>query len=119
MMDRHHRGCRNISRSNNRLQQVETAFVGSSFSSAEDLDEVDRLANHPVLRSLPPGAKRRPPPVWRTTLLRKSRSETGGNNKATGLLSVWAGGDDIYNDEYLNRRSYGGSFMHAIKIVRK
>ena len=28
----------------------ETAFVSQTQSSTEDLDEVDRLANHPVLR---------------------------------------------------------------------
>ena len=28
----------------------ETAFVSSRVSSAEDLDEVDRLANHPLLQ---------------------------------------------------------------------
>ena len=30
---------------------VETAFVSSKNSSKEDLDEVDRIANHPVLRN--------------------------------------------------------------------
>ncbi len=45
----------------------ETAFVSRSCSSAEDLDEVDRLANHPVLRTAP---------QERLLNLRKSRSET-------------------------------------------
>ena len=30
---------------------METAFVSSTRSSTEDLDEVDRIANHPVLRA--------------------------------------------------------------------
>jgi hypothetical protein len=31
-------------------QRFETAFVSSGLSSTEDLDEVDRIANHPLLR---------------------------------------------------------------------
>ena len=49
----------------------ETAFVSQTQSSTEDLDEVDRLANHPVLR---PSSSRS---QWHR--LRKSRSETGGS----------------------------------------
>ena len=46
-------------------QQVfETAFVSSRFSSTEDLDEVDRIANHPLLQQ---------------NRLRKSRSAMGGS----------------------------------------
>ena len=33
-----------------RQTMFETAFVSSRVSSAEDLDEVDRLANHPLLQ---------------------------------------------------------------------
>lgn len=51
---------------------IETAFVGNG-SSHEDLDEVDRIANHPVLRSKPHTNQG---PAWETSL-RKSRSESG------------------------------------------
>ncbi len=59
-MNRHNyrQRCRNynaLSRSTSRL--IETAFVSSAGNSAEDLDEVDRLANHPVLRSVPVGGQ--------------------------------------------------------------
>ena len=42
-----------MQRSRSRSGLIETAFVGggASCSSAEDLDDLDRLANHPVLRS--------------------------------------------------------------------
>ena len=51
---------------------IETAFVSSTRSSTEDLDEVDRIANHPVLRSseLDSG---------RVGGMRRSRSEMGGS----------------------------------------
>uniref|UniRef100_A0A0K2UWR2 SH2 domain-containing protein n=1 Tax=Lepeophtheirus salmonis TaxID=72036 RepID=A0A0K2UWR2_LEPSM len=56
-----------MNRSRSRGRLMETAFVSSTRSSVEDLDEVDRLANHPVLRS-----------SSRTSgVLRKSRSEMG------------------------------------------
>ena len=50
---------------------IETAFVSSTRSSTEDLDEVDRIANHPVLRVAAdsgPGSG-----------MRRSRSEMGGS----------------------------------------
>ena len=54
-----------------RQQIFETAFVSSTKSSTEDLDEVDRIANHPVLReSSEPSSN---------TGLRRSRSEMGGS----------------------------------------
>ena len=40
-------------RSRPRQAIFETAFVSSTNSSTEDLDEVDRIANHPLLRSSP------------------------------------------------------------------
>ena len=58
---------------------VETAFVSQTQSSTEDLDEVDRLANHPVLR---PSSSQ-----WHR--LRKSRSETGGS--VDRGLAPWTG----------------------------
>ena len=58
----------NRSRSKGRL--IETAFISKTNSSTEDLDEVDRLANHPVLRTQTNNER------WR---LRKSRSEMGGS----------------------------------------
>lgn len=64
------------SRSGSRL--IETAFVSRLPSSLEDLDEVDRLANHPVLR---------PSPTSQLGRLRKSRSEMGGS--VGRGLSVW------------------------------
>ena len=64
------------SRSGSRL--IETAFVSRLPSSLEDLDEVDRLANHPVLR---------PSPSSQLGRLRKSRSEMGGS--VGRGLSVW------------------------------
>ena len=64
------------SRSGSRL--IETAFVSRLPSSLEDLDEVDRLANHPVLR---------PSPNSQPGRLRKSRSEMGGS--VGRGLSVW------------------------------
>ncbi len=52
---------------------IETAFVSQTQSSTEDLDEVDRLANHPVLRPMNHDD-------WiNQHRLRKSRSETGGS----------------------------------------
>ena len=62
----------NRSRSKSRL--FETAFVTRTKSSTEDLDEVDRLANHPALRPEPKE------PRWRRSKLRKSRSEMGGSS---------------------------------------
>lgn len=77
-----------MNRSHSRGRLIETAFVSRTPSSTEDLDEVDRLANHPVLR---------PSPVdnWSLTSdngssrLRKSRSETGGS-VGHGLVA-WTG----------------------------
>jgi hypothetical protein len=68
------------SRSGSRL--IETAFVSRLPSSLEDLDEVDRLANHPVLR---------PSPNSHLGRLRKSRSEMGGS--VGRGLSVWGQSD--------------------------
>ena len=51
---------------------IETAFVSSTRSSTEDLDEVDRIANHPVLRSSEPDS-------GRVGGMRRSRSEMGGS----------------------------------------
>merc|ERR1711963_281830 len=54
-------------------QVIETAFVSQTQSSTEDLDEVDRLANHPGLRA-------NTHDEWLLQhRLRKSRSETGGS----------------------------------------
>ena len=81
----------NRSRSKGRL--LETAFVSQSRSSTEDLDEVDRLANHPMLRPSPAretytlgnrrGTQNR---YWRPfrSSMRKSRSEMGGYGSDTG-----------------------------------
>ena len=74
----------NRSRSKSRL--VETAFVSQTQSSAEDLDEVDWMANHPVLRPNPvpensnPGRHRKQTRSWRpfTSSMKKSKSEIGG-----------------------------------------
>lgn len=54
-----------------RQQIFETAFVSSTKSSTEDLDEVDRIANHPVLRDSSESNS--------NTGLRRSRSEMGGS----------------------------------------
>ena len=54
-----------------RQQIFETAFVSSTKSSTEDLDEVDRIANHPVLRNASE-------PQF-VSQLRRSRSEMGGS----------------------------------------
>ncbi len=62
-----------LSRSRSKGRVIETAFVSKTQSSTEDLDEIDRLANHPVLR---------PSPIdgWGSVhKLRKSRSEMGGS----------------------------------------
>ena len=69
------------SRSGSRL--IETAFVSRLPSSLEDLDEVDRLANHPVLR---------PSSNVQLGRLRKSRSEMGGS--VGRGLSVWGQSDN-------------------------
>ena len=58
----------------------ETAFVSQTQSSTEDLDEVDRLANHPVLR---PSSSNQ----WNR--LKKSRSVTGGS--VDRGLAPWTG----------------------------
>ena len=60
-------------RQRTRQTMIETAFVSSSstVSSCEDLEEVDRIANHPVLRVAAdsgPGSG-----------MRRSRSEMGGS----------------------------------------
>ena len=52
----------------------ETAFVSSTKSSTEDLDEVDRIANHPVLRSSTDYDSGRV-----GAGMRRSRSEMGGS----------------------------------------
>ena len=81
----------NRSRSKSRL--LETAFVSQSRSSTEDLDEVDRLANHPMLRPSPVpetytlGSRRcQQNRSWRPfrSSMRKSRSEMGGYGSDTG-----------------------------------
>ena len=56
-------------RQRTRQTMIETAFVSSSstVSSCEDLEEVDRIANHPVLR------------VAADSGMRRSRSEMGGS----------------------------------------
>ena len=81
----------NRSRSKNRL--LETAFVSHTRSSTEDLDEVDRLANHPVLRPSPVpetytlgNPRRQVQRSWRpfSSSMRKSRSEMGGYGSDTG-----------------------------------
>ena len=81
----------NRTRSKSRL--LETAFVSQSRSSTEDLDEVDRLANHPMLRPSPVpetytlgnrrGQQNR---SWRPfrSSMRKSRSEMGGYGSDSG-----------------------------------
>ena len=48
MMKRFFRG--RLGRSQSKGRIIETAFVSQTQSSTEDLDQVDRLANHPVLR---------------------------------------------------------------------
>ena len=53
----------------------ETAFVSSTKSSTEDLDEVDRLANHPVLQS----SQEFSLPYRNLQGMRRSRSEMGGS----------------------------------------
>merc|ERR1711997_751477 len=80
----------NRSRSKGRI--LETAFV-SNLSSTEDLDEVDRLANHPMLRPSPAretytlgnrrGTQNRYWQPFRSSM-RKSRSEMGGYASDTG-----------------------------------
>ena len=61
--------CRRIK---SRQTIFETAFVSSTKSSTEDLDEVDRIANHPVLQSSPD--------LYRNLSgMRRSRSEMGGS----------------------------------------
>ena len=73
-----------MKRSKSRTRLMETSFDSRTFSSSEDLDEVDRLANHPVLRSCTY--------LERNNRLRKSRSESGDFLcRGTGSLSVWAG----------------------------
>lgn len=69
-----------LSRSRSKGRIIETAFVSQTQSSTEDLDEVDRLANHPVLRPLD---------QWPEHRLRKSRSETGGS--VDRGLAPWTG----------------------------
>ena len=109
----------NRSRSRNRL--IETAFVGTC-SSTEDLDEVDRLANHPVLRSVPLSAASPCGPVgstsnaavWQSNL-RKSMSETGSESGlgggGTGLqkgrgLSIWSASNGAKSTEGSPNSSY-------------
>ena len=63
-------------------------YLTPSFpNSAEDLDEVDRLANHPVLRSVPLGCGVNHADLFRQReigKLRKSRSVTGTETAAAG-----------------------------------
>ena len=54
---------------------IETAFVSSTKSSTEDLDEVDRIANHPVLRA----ASEFDSGSGTVGGMRRSRSEMGGS----------------------------------------
>ena len=54
---------------------IETAFVSSTRSSTEDLDEVDRIANHPVLRT----AQEFGSGSGVLGGMRRSRSEMGGS----------------------------------------
>ncbi|QQP40345.1 Uncharacterized protein FKW44_014353, partial [Caligus rogercresseyi] len=67
-----------MNRSSSRGRLIETAFVSSTRSSTEDLDEVDRLANHPVLRSS----------SGCSGVLRKSRSEMGSRIRSGGIAST-------------------------------
>ena len=65
------------------------------MNSAEDLDEVDRLANHPVLRSVPLGCGVNHADLFRQReigKLRKSRSVTGTETAAAG--------DGIRDDDF-------------------
>ena len=77
-----------MQRSRSRSGLIETAFVGggASCSSAEDLDDLDRLANHPVLRSKNAASSNNSNATsyrqrWERARaapgLRKSRSESG------------------------------------------
>ena len=75
------RNCETMQRSRSGSRLIETAFVSRLPSSLEDLDEVDRLANHPVLR----------PSTTQPGRLRKSRSEMGGS--VGRGLSVWGQAD--------------------------
>lgn len=61
----------------------ETAFVGSTNSSTEDLDEVDRIANHPVLRSSPDLDYRHV-----RMGMRRSRSEMGGSAERFSAVTM-------------------------------
>lgn len=65
-----------MNRSRSRGRLIETAFVSRTCSSTEDLDEVDRLANHPVLRSVPQGHT-----SFAGSALRKSREGDGDGNQ--------------------------------------
>ena len=67
----------------NRQAIFETAFVGSNNSSVEDLDEVDRIANHPVLRSSPELDYRHV-----RMGMRRSRSEMGASAERFSSVTV-------------------------------
>jgi hypothetical protein len=110
----------NRSRSKSRL--LETAFVSQSRSSTEDLDEVDRLANHPMLRPSPVpetytlgnrrGQQNR---AWRPfrSSMRKSRSEMGGYGSDTG------GGFSIAKSQPILDSCNTASCQNSANINRK
>ena len=110
----------NRSRSKSRL--LETAFVSQSRSSTEDLDEVDRLANHPMLRPSPVpetytlGSRRcQQNRSWRPfrSSMRKSRSEMGGYGSDTG------GGFSIAMSQPILDSGNAGSCQSSAALNRK
>ena len=110
----------NRSRSKSRL--LETAFVSQSRSSTEDLDEVDRLANHPMLRPSPVpetytlGSRRcQQNRSWRPfrSSMRKSRSEMGGYGSDTG------GGFSIALSQPILDSGNTGSCQSSANVNRK
>ena len=110
----------NRSRSKSRL--LETAFVSQSRSSTEDLDEVDRLANHPMLRPSPVpetytlGSRRcQQNRSWRPfrSSMRKSRSEMGGYGSDTG------GGFSIALSQPILDGGNAGSCQSSAALNRK
>ena len=91
-------------RSRRRHQQVfETAFVTSAGSSVEDLDQVDRIANHPLLQNR--GSIR---------LLPKSRSAMGGSvdRGASAFLAAAASSADVSDYSPVNMRMSRSTTLH-------
>ncbi len=80
-----------MNRSRSRSRLIETAFVSRPCNSSEDLDDLDRLANHPALRS---GGDRSRRVLGRRSQLRKSRSETG-----EVLLGSWGSASMVPEEE--------------------